>query len=233
MKQLAKVWAMSRSKKKISKSFYRYFSYYFVVFFSFFGSGLVEIGTVVDANTVNTLIATVIVTLFAFVRLGLYRAILRYLTFHALTTVMIGALISAVSVSVFSYYLNAAVPRTVPIIYPDFFSFKCWWCQSYCSVFNFSFNSPGGVEPVLIYGAGSTGRQLAIALRQADSYRVRGFIDDDHSLEKTIIQGLTVYSPAQIDQLVEKLEIKKVLLAFQEQAVLSVRLLLIVFFICL
>ncbi|WP_414730541.1 nucleoside-diphosphate sugar epimerase/dehydratase, partial [Vibrio vulnificus] len=42
---------------------------------------------------------------------------------------------------------------------------------------------------------------------------VKGFIDNDPSLENPIIQGLTVHSSQQISRLVEKQEIEKILLA--------------------
>ena len=70
-----------------------------------------------------------------------------------------------------------------------------------------------GCESVLVFGAGSTGRQLALALRQATSYRVKGFIDHDTSLANTIIQGVPVFDVARIDSLIEKYQIGKVLLA--------------------
>ncbi|WP_262368438.1 polysaccharide biosynthesis protein [Marinomonas sp. IMCC 4694] len=70
-----------------------------------------------------------------------------------------------------------------------------------------------GIEAVLIFGAGSTGRQLALALRQASAYRVKGFIDHDGSLENTIIQGVPVYRLDKIESLMDKHTISKVLLA--------------------
>jgi FlaA1/EpsC-like NDP-sugar epimerase len=68
-------------------------------------------------------------------------------------------------------------------------------------------------EAVLVFGAGSTGRQLALALRQASHYRVKGFVDHDKSLTNTIIQGIPVYGEHKLEELIEKYNIGKVLLA--------------------
>ena len=52
-----------------------------------------------------------------------------------------------------------------------------------------------------------------MALRQASSYRVKGFIDRDQSLANTIIQGVPVYNVDKVGELIEKYDIEKVLLA--------------------
>lgn len=150
--------------------------------------------------------------LIAFTKLGLYRAVLRYLTFHALTVVVLGALISALSITTFAYFFNATVPRTVPIIYMTFLALLCGGARMMVRSLIVQ-ASRKECQRVLIYGAGSTGRQLAIALRNAETYQVMGFIDNDPSLENTIIQGLTVYASKKVTRLVEKQGVEKILLA--------------------
>lgn len=187
----------------------------FLITFSFLFSLWVRLGDVflpTSHAVVATLIATAIVTILMFSWLGLYRSVLRYLTFHALTVVVLGALISALSITTFAYFFNAEVPRTVPVIYMTFLALLCGGARMMVRSLIVQ-ASRKGCERVLIYGAGSTGRQLAIALRNAETYQVKGFIDNDPSLENTIIQGLTVHSSQQISRLVEKQEIEKILLA--------------------
>ena len=46
-----------------------------------------------------------------------------------------------------------------------------------------------GKERVLIYGAGSSGRELAQSLMHGSEYDPVGFIDDDDSLQGTHILG--------------------------------------------
>ncbi|HAT8492918.1 TPA: polysaccharide biosynthesis protein [Vibrio vulnificus] len=211
MDKLAYIWSLPRVHKRLISLAIDTL----LITFSFFMAIWVRYGEVaisVSAETWLTLAGTVMVTLVAFTRLGLYRAVLRYLTFHALTVVVLGALISALSITTFAYFFNAEVPRTVPVIYMTFLALLCGGARMMVRSLIVQ-ASRKGCERVLIYGAGSTGRQLAIALRNAETYQVKGFIDNDPSLENTIIQGLTVHSSLQISRLVEKQEIEKILLA--------------------
>ncbi|HFQ5395544.1 TPA: nucleoside-diphosphate sugar epimerase/dehydratase [Vibrio vulnificus] len=211
MDKLAYIWSLPRVHKRLISLAIDTL----LITFSFFMAIWVRHGEVavsVSVETWLTLAGTVVVTLITFTRLGLYRAVLRYLTFHALTLVVLGALISALSITTFAYFFNAEVPRTVPVIYMTFLALLCGGARMMVRSLIVQ-ASRKGCERVLIYGAGSTGRQLAIALRNAETYQVKGFIDNDPSLENTIIQGLTVHSSQQISRLVEKQEIEKILLA--------------------
>ncbi|PMG85435.1 nucleoside-diphosphate sugar epimerase [Vibrio breoganii] len=158
------------------------------------------------------LLGTLVITLFAFTRLGLYRAILRYLTFHALYVVSIGTIISAVSVGLLAYYLNSAVPRSVPIIYGAFLALSCGGVRLIARVLvSQSFSK--GYKNVLIYGAGSAGRQLALALRSSETHKVIGFIDQDKTLENTVLMGLKVLKIEHAEKTIDRANVKQILLA--------------------
>lgn len=66
---------------------------------------------------------------------------------------------------------------------------------------------------VLIYGAGTTGTQLAQALRSHDSIDPVAFVDDNSSLQGMMLAGLPIYPPARLAGLVEDRNINRVLLA--------------------
>ncbi|WP_045393493.1 nucleoside-diphosphate sugar epimerase/dehydratase [Falsirhodobacter sp. alg1] len=66
---------------------------------------------------------------------------------------------------------------------------------------------------VLIYGAGTTGVQLAAALRTHDSITPVAFVDDDSNMHGLTISGLRVLRPDQITRSVNQCNIKRVLLA--------------------
>ncbi|MFT6920681.1 MAG: FlaA1/EpsC-like NDP-sugar epimerase, partial [Cognaticolwellia sp.] len=68
-------------------------------------------------------------------------------------------------------------------------------------------------EPVIIYGAGVSGRQLLTSLMQSHEYYPFAFVDDDVSLHGTIIQGVHVHSPSIIRKLIKQKSATKVLLA--------------------
>lgn len=158
------------------------------------------------------LIGTIVVTLLVNMKLGLYRAILRYLTFHAFSAILMGAAVSALSITSFAYFFGVNVPRTVPIIYFPFLVMLCGGARLSVRALLVQ-TSKKTSESVLVLGAGATGRQLTLALRQASRYRVKSFIDHDNSLVNTIIQGVPVYHLDQIGVLIKKYHIKKVLLA--------------------
>ncbi|MDK3074531.1 nucleoside-diphosphate sugar epimerase/dehydratase [Sedimentitalea sp. JM2-8] len=66
---------------------------------------------------------------------------------------------------------------------------------------------------VLIYGAGTTGTQLASALRAHEGIDPVAFVDDNTSLQGMTLVGLPVFPPARIRELVTQRQINRVLLA--------------------
>lgn len=66
---------------------------------------------------------------------------------------------------------------------------------------------------VLIYGAGSSGRQLAAAIGASGEINIVGFLDDDQSLHGTRVNGLPVYPSERIASLIEDKCVGDVLLA--------------------
>ncbi|GMA81407.1 hypothetical protein GCM10025855_09400 [Shewanella glacialipiscicola] len=68
-------------------------------------------------------------------------------------------------------------------------------------------------EPVIIYGAGVSGRQLVTSLAQSHEYYPFAFVDDDMTLHGTVIQGVHVHSPSIIKKLISQKTATKVLLA--------------------
>jgi FlaA1/EpsC-like NDP-sugar epimerase len=66
---------------------------------------------------------------------------------------------------------------------------------------------------VLIYGAGTTGTQLAQALKNHELIDPVAFADDNTSLQGIMLAGLPVYPPARISELVKDRNINRVLLA--------------------
>ncbi|MGR5127593.1 polysaccharide biosynthesis protein [Photobacterium swingsii] len=167
---------------------------------------------IVSSRLYYTCFVLIVVSIIIFYRLGLYRAILRYLTFHSLLVVFIGSAFSAASLTFLSFYFQVGVPRTIPIIYCAFLSIFCGGFRLIARVL-IAQGYKKNQESVLIYGAGSAGRQLALALRTSEQYRVISFIDNDKTLNDTIIQGLQVHSTSKAKSLIEKYSVNKILLA--------------------
>lgn len=66
---------------------------------------------------------------------------------------------------------------------------------------------------VLIYGAGNTGRQLALALNSHETIFPLAFVDDNRVLQGLTVAGLPVYAPQRMAELVQRKQISRVLLA--------------------
>ena len=153
-----------------------------------------------------------------FVKMGLYRAIFRYAGVSALTTV---------TKAVFFYGLAYAtllaalalpgVPRTLGLLQPLLLLLAVGASRAlgrYCLSGEYlNHLQHRAVNKVLIYGAGSAGRQLAGAMANDRSMRAVGFFDDDERLHGQVLNGLRIYSPAELAQWVAKLEVSDVLLA--------------------
>ncbi|MEZ9245974.1 polysaccharide biosynthesis protein [Vibrio lentus] len=211
MARLNYIWNLSRfNKRMISVCIDTIF-----VIASFYAAYWTRIGHIKPLNDVlnqYVLIGTLLITLFTFTRLGLYRAVLRYLTFHALAVVSIGTLVSAMTVAFLAFYLDASVPRSVPIIYGTFLCLLCGGSRLIVRVL-VAQASGKGRKTVLIYGAGAAGRQLALALRTSETHKVVGFIDEDKTLENTIIMGLRVCDIQESESLLNKYNVEQILLA--------------------
>lgn len=151
------------------------------------------------------------VTVFIFAQLGLYRAVLRYVGFKVLWTVSLGIFLSTLCLVTFSFFFEIFLPRTVSVIY---FAFAILLIGGVRLFFRMLVNrGKGSRVPVLIYGAGSSGRQLQLALNQGQEFFPVAFVDDAPHLRKALIQGNNVYSPDEIGELIMRFGVKKILLA--------------------
>ncbi|NOI91216.1 polysaccharide biosynthesis protein [Vibrio splendidus] len=213
MQRLNFIWQLSRTHKRIISITIDILLILFSLHIALW-TRLGHVKFLSEGDTVLLAGLTVIATVLIFTKIGLYRAVLRYLTFQALFVVMTGAILSAVALAVFAYYLQEPIPRTVPIIYGSYLALLCG--GSRLAVRNLvatTSPSKGLRQEVLIYGAGGGGRQLAVALRASEDYRVRAFIDEDKTLTNTFILGLSVVNLDKAEYLIDKYDVSKILLA--------------------
>ncbi len=152
-------------------------------------------------------------SLVGFAKLGLYRAVLRYMGLQALTAIGVGVLLSTIMLVIFAFYIvDGQLPRTVPIIYAAFSLVFIGGTRAIVrSLVGSGMKRIG--EPVIIYGAGVSGRQLLTALAQSREYFPFAFVDDDETLHGTVIQGVYVHSPSILPKLIKQKTATKVLLA--------------------
>ncbi len=152
------------------------------------------------------------ITLYFFVRLGFYRAVLRYIAGRALITILMGSVLSGVAMSIVARFADLPIPAPVPAIY-TVLTFVCIGGVrfGFRELINYSQNRRK--ERVAIYGAGAAGRQLVQILLQRSDYMPVAFIDDAKQAQGTHVGGLMVYPPSQIEALIRNNGVNVVLLA--------------------
>lgn len=69
------------------------------------------------------------------------------------------------------------------------------------------------INATLIYGAGSSGLTLLMALRNDPRFKIIGYLDDDTFLHGRTLQNQPIFSPDKIPHLISKAGLKQVLLA--------------------
>ncbi len=74
-------------------------------------------------------------------------------------------------------------------------------------------NGNGQGAATVIYGAGSSGMGLLLALRNDPRFRIVGFLDDDENLQGRTLQNLPIDTPLRLSRLIERHGVRKVLLA--------------------
>lgn len=152
------------------------------------------------------------VSLLIFVRLGFYRAVIRYMSVKAFKTVMLGVLGSALTLALVNYLYQLPVPRSVPFIYALLAMFTIGGVRFGLRAI-YMRDQLRYKTRVLIYGAGASGRQLTLTLRHGNEYEPIAFIDDAPSLHRALVMGMTVYPTQDIERLIDNYGIDKVLLA--------------------
>lgn len=158
------------------------------------------------------LLPVVPLSLLVFVKLGLYRAVIRYIAGHALVAIMTGAAASGVLLSVTAMLLDLPVPRSVPVIYA-LLTFVALGGMRFAFREVVSASRQRKKIRVAIYGAGESGRQLIQMLRQGSTYQPVALLDDSTVAQGTYVAGLRVMAPNQVEKLVHTMDVAAVLLA--------------------
>jgi FlaA1/EpsC-like NDP-sugar epimerase len=147
-----------------------------------------------------------------FIKFGLYRAIIRYLGMQAIWTVVKATMLYEILFAILILMSNVqGVPRTVYaiqvilllIIVGGTRLIARWWINSMQNGSNHPARNKKLVPPVIIYGAGASGMQLASALKQSYQYRPVAFIDDAVEFHNHQINGLTVFPFIKLSHLIE------------------------------
>ena len=165
-----------------------------------------------EQSIVFVSIITVLSSVFVFARLGLYRAVIRYMSNHAMVAIISGVSISTLVLALVSYILQVPLPRSVPIIY---------WCLAMVFIGGSRMvvrslvhrDMMKAKDKVVIYGAGKSGLQLSSILFHGKQLQPIAFVDNNISKQGSILNGIRVYSPDALADVLEKYGAKTILLA--------------------
>ncbi|MGF1726763.1 polysaccharide biosynthesis protein [Photobacterium nomapromontoriensis] len=185
------------------------------VAFSLYAANSLRLGTwslPLGKEEIASYLITISATIFVFTRLGMYRAILRYLMLPAIGHIFLAVIISALVLAISSFYFNSFVPRSVPMIYVGVAILILGAPRVLIkSIYYYYYRRK---KPnVFIYGAGSTGRELAYALIHGHEYHPVVILDDDNSKVGQIIFGLRVHHSSEFEKLQSLYKPVKLLIA--------------------
>ncbi|MBR9870841.1 MAG: polysaccharide biosynthesis protein [Gammaproteobacteria bacterium] len=198
----------------------------FFALWASFALRLEESAWVPDKGELLISALTVVFTLGVFVRLGLYRAVVRYMSDRAFITISTGVGISALLLIVLGYSLHVTIPRSVPLIYAALaFIFVGGTRMSVRMLVNRT--SGRNKEYVAIVGAGETGIQLAQALQQGSQLHPAVFISLTRANHRALIAGLPAFDLDHLEEVVERHQVKRLLLALDADASVNRRQLLL------
>jgi FlaA1/EpsC-like NDP-sugar epimerase len=160
--------------------------------------------------------AGIFLSVLGFYRIGLYRALLLYMGLQSGFIVLQGVTVAA---GLFGavYYLVLSPAQPDNALVPIFWMISLLFVGGSRFVAKLALQSLiqnfRPKEPVIIYGAGSSGMQLVAALQNGEQYLPVAFVDDSRHIIGSIVHGIRVYSPSSLSELISNFSVRQILLA--------------------
>jgi len=205
--------SLSHVKKQLISALLDAFIIFFVVLISLslYSETLNPINNYILLIFISPVLAVLI-----FIYFGLYREIIRYMGFDSIWIIF-----KAVSIYTLFWTLYAQIFEFQSIFVPVFITN---WSLTVIAIIGsrvfgkWFFSDSAGTSQlerknVVVYGAGSAGRQLVIALAQSSEYSPVAFVDDSSDIQNNIIHGIEVFSAADFGKLIKSKKVTTVLLA--------------------
>ena len=154
-----------------------------------------------------------IIAIPVFLHFGLYRAVIRYIGFKALWSIVQAITLYALLWSMIGVMASVeSIPRSV-ILINWLFGIVIIGGSRMFGRWLLSERQNIKMTKVIVYGAGSAGRQLSSALTQSSDYMPVAFIDDNAELHRQSINDIEIFSRKSLDHLIKQKNVTEVLLA--------------------
>lgn len=155
-------------------------------------------------------VATAIST---FTLAGLYHSVVRFLGADSIYAIFAGSVLAACAVAVVDLLgLRTALGGSTYVVFMLTAGVAVGSSRFFARQLLLA-HEGDGAEPLVIFGAGASGRQIAAALAGNHEYRPFAFVDDQRALQGALIGGLQVHAPSALPTLIRKRKGVSVLLA--------------------
>jgi FlaA1/EpsC-like NDP-sugar epimerase len=149
-----------------------------------------------------------------FVRLGLYRAVIRFLGHKAVFAVAFAVALSGLLLGVLGFALDLpALSWSVVTIYSCFVLLYVAGSRFLVRYYFLPRYIQPTVARVAIHGAGEAGARLSTVLSTTRAFDPLVFVDDNKSLHNRMVNGIKVFPPEQLPALIKDRNIDRILLA--------------------
>lgn len=168
------------------------------------------------APYVMAIVILPLIALLVMITQGLYRAVIRYIGHRFALTVFRAVSLTFLIWATTIFMLDLDYPRSAILIawlsalfYVAFTRIVARWMLSDW------LNKTGQAsrQPIVIFGAGDSGKQLLSAMAKSSDYKVVGFIDDDAALKKQEVLSVKVCPRQSLQNMIEHFAVKEVFLA--------------------
>ena len=168
------------------------------------------------------LLAAPLIGVLSFHYNGLYKLITRFAGSQGAIKVCISMAMAVLIWCLIIYmstFTRASVPRSVIAMYGISGTLFVWSARNFLAFLLVKFmpslasKQRTNAVPVVIYGVGDVGRQLAGELKYSEEYRLVSFVDENPSLWRQMLDGVRVNNPETIEAIVKRDGVREIFLA--------------------
>jgi len=159
-------------------------------------------------------LAVMVFSIPVFIRLGLYRAVIRFLGHQAVFAVAFATALSGVLLGLLNLALDMdALSWSVVAIYSCLALLYVAGSRFVVRYYLLTRYLQPTEARVAIYGAGEAGARLSAILSTTRAFDPLVFIDDNRNLHGRMVNGIKVFSPDHLPELIKDRKIDRILLA--------------------